>query len=132
MSDVIRFSTLGSTIIKAVYGLDTTEKDDKYIRAADRATKSIELLATTTSSLLQYFPVIAHIPTWLPGTGFLRHLKQACQWAKEMRLLPWNDAKLQLVGFLIVHLQYIDMVTNYAGLIGRGVDRRKYDEWAPR
>ena len=91
-------SALGSTIIRATYGLETAETGDKYIVAAERATDDfLKLLAASASSVLQYIPALARAPTWLPGTGFLRQLEHVRNWTYEMRTMPWEDGKAQIV-----------------------------------
>ena len=83
-------------MIKATYGLNVAATNDKYITAADEATQSLELLVAG-SSMLEFFPLLAKLPTWLPGTGLLSRLKEARHANAKFRDLPWEDGKQQMV-----------------------------------
>ena len=96
----LSFSSLGAIIIKATYGLDVAETDDPYITASDKAAQTLELLLAG-SSLLEYFPFLAHVPMWLPGTKLLVRLKEALRATTEARELPWQDGKKFMVRFFL-------------------------------
>ncbi|KAI0712385.1 cytochrome P450 [Earliella scabrosa] len=85
---------LGALIIKAVYGLDSGELNDKYIRIMENGSAANqEFLAN--GSILEYFPIWAHAPLWLPGTGVVRQVAHARKSNLAIRDHAWADAKSQ-------------------------------------
>ncbi|TFK89697.1 cytochrome P450 [Polyporus arcularius HHB13444] len=79
---------VGATLMKAVYGLEIT---DEYIKLFADAFSSSDILLN--GSILDFLPSLAHFPTWLPGTAFLRRLAYYRQVVPAMRDIPWRDAK---------------------------------------
>ena len=62
----------------------------------ERALKSVDVLVEG-STVLEYMPFLTAIPTWLPGTGFLRRLAEDRKYAHMLRELPWTQAKEMVV-----------------------------------
>ncbi|KAI0754758.1 cytochrome P450 [Daedaleopsis nitida] len=87
----IRYS-LGEVLIRAAYGLKIAETDDKYIETFEEAVGSLELLVTGTS-ILEFLPFLARVPTWLPGTSLLRRMAYYRELTTRIREDPWADAK---------------------------------------
>ncbi|RPD62615.1 cytochrome P450 [Lentinus tigrinus ALCF2SS1-7] len=85
--DHLRFA-IGTTLMKTVYGL---QLNDEYIRLFEEAFTSLDLLLN--GSILDFAPFLAHVPTWLPGTGLLRRLAYYRPIVAAMRDVPWKDAK---------------------------------------
>ncbi|KAI1785525.1 cytochrome P450 [Ganoderma leucocontextum] len=83
---------LGTSICKAAHGLDIAEQDDRRMEIFERALKSVDVLVEG-STVLEYLPFLTAIPTWLPGTGFLRRLAEDKKYAHMLRGLPWTQAK---------------------------------------
>ena len=79
-----------------VYGLEVAEEDDRYMTAFDECVETVELL--DTSSLFEYFPILASIPTWLPGSSRIRRIRQAHHLTERFRSVPFIDGKKRLVG----------------------------------
>ena len=89
-------SALGTSICKAAHGLDVAEKDDRRMEIFERALKSVDILIEG-ATVLEYMPFLTSIPTWLPGTGFLRRLAEDKKHAHMLRELPWMQAKEMVV-----------------------------------
>lgn len=92
-------STLGSSVIKVTYGLDVARSNDKYLSTLERGMEGFALLAHEYTPLFEVFPKLAQIPTWLPGTMFLRHLASARRATYALRDVPWRAAKYAIVSF---------------------------------
>ncbi|EIN04655.1 CyP450 monooxygenase [Punctularia strigosozonata HHB-11173 SS5] len=70
---------LGVTIMDALYGIQVTERDDKYIRKAEVAFEAFNESAQPTAYLVNTFPWLKYVPSWFPGAHFKR---QAAAWKK--------------------------------------------------
>ena len=82
-------------ILKATYGLEVAPSEDKYISLFEEGIKSVHLIVA--GALLEYFPSLSKVPTWVPGTGFIRNVNEARKLTADLRDIPWNDAKKRLV-----------------------------------
>ncbi len=62
----------------------------------DDAMSSIELLLSGTNPI-EIFPVLARVPTWLPGTAFLHRLAHYRNLLVTVRERPWARVKAAVV-----------------------------------
>ncbi len=72
--------------------MDIAEQDDRRMEVFERALKSVDILVEG-ATVLEYMPFLTAVPTWLPGTGFLRRLAEDKKYAHMLRELPWTQAK---------------------------------------
>ncbi|KAF5344737.1 hypothetical protein D9758_015298 [Tetrapyrgos nigripes] len=79
-----------SIILRVVYGITSQEDRDHYVRLADRAVQGIVHTGNHGSFLVDYFPLLKHIPTWMPGATFKRQAKVWKHSALELRDAPWE------------------------------------------
>ena len=84
-------------IIETCYGLPVADDDDGYIKMFNETASTINLTIPGSSLVLESFPILSRIPTWVPGTGFLRRLARVRQMTADMREIPWRDLKAAMV-----------------------------------
>ncbi|KZP06779.1 cytochrome P450 [Athelia psychrophila] len=60
----------GKLLMDATYGIDVKSKDDKYITAPEESIKGLVKALTPGTFLAEGFPILKHIPSWVPGAGF--------------------------------------------------------------
>ncbi|KXN89170.1 O-methylsterigmatocystin oxidoreductase [Leucoagaricus sp. SymC.cos] len=86
-----------TTIMKIAYGITITDEDESgYAKTAEIALASLAAVGNPGSFLVDLFPLMKHIPEWLPGAGFQ---KKASYWRYISNLFangPWNEVKGQL------------------------------------
>ncbi|KAI0721291.1 cytochrome P450 [Cerioporus squamosus] len=87
----IRYS-VGTTLVKVAYGLQTAEVDDKYISTFEEAIASLDLLLPG-ANFIEFFPFLARLPTWFPGMGVLRRMAYYRRLTTAIKDDTWNDAK---------------------------------------
>ena len=78
------------------YGLEIADHGDKFVAVFEGAQRTLELLMPG-SSVLETFPVLAHLPRWLPGAGFLQPYDHAQQSMEAMREIPWAATREAVV-----------------------------------
>ena len=84
-------------MVTATYGLKVAEdSNDIYLSTFEDGIRAANLFFTC-SSILEFFPVLARVPTWLPGTGYLRTIRDIRLASHKLRDLPWEDASKALV-----------------------------------
>ncbi|TBU50720.1 cytochrome P450 [Dichomitus squalens] len=86
-------SAIGATLVTITYGVDVTmDSSDTLLSTFEEGVKSIQLFVSG-SSVLEFIPILSRLPTWLPGTAYLRDLARTRQATYRMRDVPWNAAK---------------------------------------
>ncbi|KAH9889914.1 cytochrome P450 [Cubamyces lactineus] len=61
--------------MKAVYDVDLTDETDELIGVLESLTSGLRELTISAQFLLELLPLVARLPTWVPGADFLRKLK---------------------------------------------------------
>ncbi|CAE6452250.1 unnamed protein product [Rhizoctonia solani] len=84
-----------SFIMKVTYGYSITGDKDPYILASDQAFRSL-LPALTQSYLVDSYPFIQYLPSWLPGMGFKKMAEEARKFPTRMATEPFEWTKLQM------------------------------------
>lgn len=90
-------SSIGTVIVGIVYGYEIGDENDVTLAVCEQAMTSVEFLISNTY-LVEYLPFLAHLPTWLPFTSFLRRLQDLRRCSEELRDMPWTIAKDTIVG----------------------------------
>ncbi|KAI0027606.1 cytochrome P450 monooxygenase [Vararia minispora EC-137] len=80
-------------IIRIAYGHKIKSSDDRFFRLADEATEITVASGTSQGGLLvDFIPILRHIPAWMPGAGF----KRVALKARE-KVAAMHDAPFQMV-----------------------------------
>ncbi|KAF9009234.1 cytochrome P450 [Hymenopellis radicata] len=86
-----------ASILKITYGTEVKSVDDLYVRLAERAGTLTVQSGTPAASLVDYFPIIRHIPTWAPFSGFKRNAEEVKAAVELMMNVPYETVKEQMV-----------------------------------
>ncbi|KAF8752233.1 cytochrome p450 [Rhizoctonia solani] len=84
-----------SFIMKVTYGYSIIGSNDPYILASDEAFRSL-IPAVTESYLVDSYPIIQYLPSWLPGMGFKRMAQEARKYPTKMAREPFEWTKEQI------------------------------------
>ncbi|KAH6891777.1 cytochrome P450 [Coprinopsis sp. MPI-PUGE-AT-0042] len=84
--------TQGSFILRAAYGIKVEADDDVYIKQAEHGMSAMAAAGTATSYLVDFIPLLRHVPAWFPGASFQR---EAMAWKKSV--LAMAESPLQYV-----------------------------------
>ena len=89
---------IGSTIIRIVYGLDTTGPEgEEYVRIAEDVMTCFNTIYEPGRYLVQTFPSLRHVPAWFPGARFQREFAAWRGRMQAMLDLPWAAAEARRV-----------------------------------
>ncbi|EMD32760.1 hypothetical protein CERSUDRAFT_118484 [Gelatoporia subvermispora B] len=94
MSHIRRFSA--SLIMDITYGHTVTSLDDQFLQIAERATTETVENGSPGSMLVDFFPVLKHLPLWMPGAGFKRRAARVKYHVRRMLDTPYNMVKNRL------------------------------------
>jgi len=98
-------------ILKMAYGYQV-EDDDVLIRIVDRAVEEFSLSTAPGAFLVDTFPLLENVPTWMPGAGWKKKVRA---WARDLDVMcdmPYEFTKKQMVNALALRESvYVLMVT---------------------
>ncbi|EUC61304.1 cytochrome P450 family protein [Rhizoctonia solani AG-3 Rhs1AP] len=84
-----------SFIMEATYGYSIVSDNDPYIMASDEAFKSL-MTGSRGDYLVDSYPFLQHLPSWLPGMGFKRMAQEARKFPMRMAMEPFEWTKAQM------------------------------------
>ncbi|KAG6829235.1 hypothetical protein H0H92_005237 [Tricholoma furcatifolium] len=85
-----------ATIFPITYGHNITSIDDMFIRLAERAATLTVESGTPAASLVDFIPVLRHIPTWAPFSGFKLKALETRAAVEDMMNIPFDMVKKQM------------------------------------
>ncbi|KAF9447113.1 cytochrome P450 [Macrolepiota fuliginosa MF-IS2] len=86
----------GSSIVKVAYGITIEEENDPFVINGEIALGGLAEAGNPGTFLVDYFPIMKHIPDWFPGAGWK---KKAAWWRHINGVVanrPWNQLKDQV------------------------------------
>lgn len=75
---------LGAMILEVTYGIQISSEKDPYIILSETTNVEISKAGVPGTYLVDLFPILKHIPSWLPGAKFKRELNKLSKRAREM------------------------------------------------
>jgi hypothetical protein len=94
----MELSYFAATIMDIAYGIEVQQSGDRYISLAEEVIKGGSEAAIPGAFWVDFFPILAYVPSWFPGAGFQ---KKAAHWRKLNETLvekPFHYVQEQLVG----------------------------------
>ena len=85
-----------------MYGYSVNEGDDPLVDLVDTAVNQLDLSTTTGAFLVDVFPLLRYVPSWMPGAAFQ---KKASEWKRtldETSNVPFNFVKQRMVSRVAV------------------------------
>ncbi|KAI0776610.1 cytochrome P450 [Trametes elegans] len=63
---------VGASLLEITYGKRITGAHDPLLEVTDFAVEAVNREGSPLSLIVDFFPILKHIPTWMPGAGFKR------------------------------------------------------------
>ncbi|KAI1795388.1 cytochrome P450 [Ganoderma leucocontextum] len=82
---------VAGTLLEITYGQRLTSMNDLIVQLAERTVNATNESGSPGSMLVDFFPILKHLPTWLPIAGFKRHALKARE-----DLNAWKDTGLNI------------------------------------
>src|SRR6267378_4171503 len=83
--------------MKTMYGYDVDSLDDPCITNADKSITMGTGLFVPGASLINIFPILAHIPPWFPGASSHKIAAEVRRLTDEVMRFPMDWAKMRVV-----------------------------------
>ena len=93
-------SAVGGIAISLAYGLDIKETDDPHVKRAEKAMKSIEDITGSGTYLVDIFPILRYVPSWVPGATFQKEAKIYRQLQEDSLHSPFEDTVKNIVSLI--------------------------------
>ena len=90
-------STFAATILPISYGIEVTDEDNPYVRVVERGMELFSRAFVPGAFLVETFPALRYIPSWLPGGGFKRFAAMTKTATQAMRDLPFERTMMKMV-----------------------------------
>ena len=118
LRDFLHYSFAATTVLSLTYGYDIESEEHPVVRLVQRLTKIIVEEGTAEkAALLETFPfgklycpscsprialnigIVKHLPSWLPGLGFIDRVAIGRELAKDVWEQPFEFTKSEVVSY---------------------------------
>ncbi|KAJ7167132.1 cytochrome P450 [Mycena filopes] len=86
----------GALILDITYGIQVRQKHDPYIDLAEEVMHTFSLAVVPGAFLVDTFPLLKHVPDWIPGAGFKRKAKQWRKTTRQLLDLPFAETERRM------------------------------------
>ena len=84
-------SAFSVAILKISYGIDVDDEDHELLRTVGAALAGAGQTFVPGRFLVDTFPVLQHVPAWLPCAGFQKKFAIWREDSKKIRELPFSE-----------------------------------------
>ncbi|CAA7263105.1 unnamed protein product [Cyclocybe aegerita] len=98
-----------SITLDTLYGYQVNSLDDPVVIAAQKSAEGTSLL-TPSAAYMNIFPILGHIPPWIPGSIARRKAEEYAHWTREMQRIPVEDVKHRMRDKTVVASTISDML----------------------
>ncbi|KAH8116043.1 cytochrome P450 [Phellopilus nigrolimitatus] len=93
-SDDIQGLVAGITL-SATYGHRVLSEGDPLVELIDHTNTMGAGLGDLGTTSLDIFPILRHVPAWIPGMGVKRLALEVCKFTEQVQSRPYNELKLK-------------------------------------
>ena len=103
-----RSRTFAEAILKIAYGVDVVDEHDETVEVINEGVAGVRELIVFGGFLVDYLPFLRHVPSYLPGCGFMKQFERWAEANQRLRRVPYQrlvDAMVsrrRLVSILVV------------------------------
>ncbi|KAJ7607961.1 cytochrome P450 [Roridomyces roridus] len=87
-----RYST-GALVLSILYGIEVLPRDDPYLNIAEKAMHGLAIGSLPGKFLVDTFPLLEYVPSWMPGAGFKRQARVWKQHTQDILHVPFAETK---------------------------------------
>ncbi|KZV75110.1 cytochrome P450 [Peniophora sp. CONT] len=117
----------GSMIMKITYGYDTLPEADPLIALVSEAMEHFSQISESSKVwLVDFFPKLKNVPSWLPGAGFRKIAAASAEMAQKMSGVPFDLVKKRMKDHNAEPCMLADLLEQAGG----GADEERDIKWA--
>ncbi|KAH9937809.1 cytochrome P450 [Epithele typhae] len=80
----------GSSLLRVTYGIEIDDEETDYLKMGSDALAVFSDAFTAGKYLVEFFPVLKYLPSWMPGAEFKREGAEWTQTVNKLLTVPWN------------------------------------------
>ncbi|KAI8994065.1 cytochrome P450 [Trametes punicea] len=116
---------LASSIMRYTYGIEITDGSDEYLIMAEQALDTFNAAFIPGKYLVETFPILRFLPSWLPGAKFKREGKAWTPIVHRLRDVPWARTLAAIDQGTAVPSVTTDLMQRISGLTGDQVSEER-------
>jgi hypothetical protein len=89
--------TAAAIVLKIAYGHIVADEGDSYVALAEAATRTSAHAGFFGTYLVDYIPMLKHVPSWMPGASFKRKAREWRRLSHEMLESQFEIVKQKMV-----------------------------------
>ncbi|KAJ7366948.1 cytochrome P450 [Mycena albidolilacea] len=82
-----------ASTMATVYGYEVKPSNDRFVALSENAVKKLSDSFLPGAAVVNAFPILRYMPSWMPGAGFQRVAAECRQITEEMQKVPFNFVK---------------------------------------
>ncbi|KAF5327728.1 hypothetical protein D9619_004539 [Psilocybe cf. subviscida] len=82
-----------ATIMSITYNYDIKAKADPFVHLVDSAADVLAKAFLPGAAIVNVFPILRFLPSWLPGTGFKKDIVEGRELTSRMKEIPFRHAQ---------------------------------------
>ncbi|KAJ3010156.1 hypothetical protein NUW54_g2574 [Trametes sanguinea] len=106
---------LAAVMLEITYGKRVTSLDDEIVQMAERANESSNAAGYPTTWLLDYFPSLRHLPSWMPGAGFKKEAAMVRKYVKDWKDTAFEMIRAEMVAGKIAPCMFSTIFSEFGG-----------------
>ncbi|KAF8815161.1 cytochrome P450 [Phlegmacium glaucopus] len=107
----------GDIILSTTYGFKIDSKSDPYILLAEAAVEPAFKALIPGTFLVDLFPILKYVPSWIPGAQFKRDAREWRRRAISLQDTPFADVKRQMTLTLTAVTNCVLALLNYPDVL---------------
>ncbi|KAJ7704674.1 cytochrome P450 [Mycena metata] len=84
-------------IMSTVYGYEIQPTNDRFVTLSEESVKKVAESFFPGAQLVNTFPILRHLPGWLPGCGFQQFAAESRDLVEEMKSAPFEFVKQHIL-----------------------------------
>ncbi|TFK90517.1 cytochrome P450 [Polyporus arcularius HHB13444] len=77
-------------ILKVAYGVDVADEHDETVEVINAGVEGVRELLVFGGFLVDYLPFLRHVPSYLPGCGFMKQFQKWARANQRLRNVPYQ------------------------------------------
>jgi hypothetical protein len=90
-------SVTAAIIMSITYGYDIKTKADPFVHLVDSAADVLVKAMLPGAAIVNVFPMLRFLPSWLPGTGFKKDIEEGRKLTSRMKEVPFKYVQDNIV-----------------------------------
>lgn len=78
--------------MRTAYGFDDIQQNESLIHIAEKFILELTETLIPGRYLVNYFPILRYVPSWLPGAGFKKHFRSMGEMSYQTLHTPFQEA----------------------------------------